>query len=348
MPIFLPIKYKFSHDFAFFLHDTLVETIVSGEKAGIFNVSLEWDSKLNPKNIESLSGEQLWSWLENNGYEWVTLLLSYKQATIALLSDFCHFVYEALHCSQKGKLTVAYSLLRKPFKENLFYLEWLLAEPADFIKKFCKDGPKSLDLSESITKDRKIEIIKAIIDSGSNPNWIPAEFLYDLRYKKGAPYGFESLWNQATHLITTFHAYTTDHQNFNFIFSDDDARLSQWEHFYSLVPLILYHAVNVIEALIKNIANRAHSDLDITDLRRNVGFILWVESIHYDEMGISLNQFKNIITENAIECPNCTKPIVFGKNNLKSLYSHGLVSCGSCNNKVNLLKPFLEAASERH
>ncbi len=204
MATFLPKQFQFSHDFAFFLHDLLVEGIVSGEQAGIFNVNVKWDSKLQADVIKGFSGEELWLWLEKNGYEWVNVSLAYKQIIIALLSDFCHFVYEALSCSIKGKLAVSFALLRKPFKENLLYLEWLLIDPKDFMHKFYYDGPKALDLSTALDKERKIHIIQAAIEKSIHVNWIPAEFLYELRYMKTASYGFEGLWNHATHLVTTF------------------------------------------------------------------------------------------------------------------------------------------------
>ena len=122
----LPSEFKIGHEFAFFLHDLLAQIVVEGEKANIFQVPVTFRSQADAEAIRDLSGEELWSWLQANRYEWVNLELSYKQLIVALLADFCQFVYEALRCSEKGKLAVTYTLLRKPFKDNLFYLEWLL------------------------------------------------------------------------------------------------------------------------------------------------------------------------------------------------------------------------------
>ena len=51
----------------------------------------------------------------------------------------------------EGELTVAYALLRKPLKDNLFYLEWMLADLPDFLGVFRSDGPDGL---ERTLKDR--------------------------------------------------------------------------------------------------------------------------------------------------------------------------------------------------
>ncbi|MCX5890834.1 MAG: hypothetical protein NTY36_15515, partial [Deltaproteobacteria bacterium] len=305
----------------------------------------KWDSKLHADVIKDLSGDDLWVWLETNGYEWVNISLAYKQVIIALLSDFCHFVYEALNCSVKAKLAVSFSLLRKPFKENLLYLEWLLIDPKDFMQRFYYEGPKALDLSTALDKERKIQIIQAAIEKSRLGNWIPTEFLYELRYMKAAPYGFEGLWNHATHLVTNFEQYRTSPQNFNFVFSNDDDRLAQWQHFYSFVPLILYHAIEVVDALIATIGERAYKQVDITNLRRDIGILLWENDIHFDdEYKISLSkEIRQIFNSEFMECPGCSNKIRFGKRNLVSLYRHGEISCGACRKKINLLEPHYEA-----
>jgi hypothetical protein len=43
-----------------------------------------------------------------------------------------------------------------------------------------------------------------------NKEFIPPEFVYELRYNKSVEYGLEKLWQQATHLITTFKNLETE------------------------------------------------------------------------------------------------------------------------------------------
>lgn len=136
MGYFLPEKYKFNHMYSFFLHDQLVDIIINGERKKKFNVKVKFDDRKLINQFKNLKGEKLYKWLRKNGFEDELGMLIFKQIYVAVLSDFCHFIHTALKCSEKGKLSVTYSLLRKPLKDHLFILEWLLANPNDFLKKF--------------------------------------------------------------------------------------------------------------------------------------------------------------------------------------------------------------------
>ncbi len=91
MPNLLPKEFQFSHEYAFFLHDILVEIIVSGEEARIFDVKFELNSELDMNTFNKLSGDELWNWLEVNGYNEVIKQMIYRQSIIALLSEFLSF-----------------------------------------------------------------------------------------------------------------------------------------------------------------------------------------------------------------------------------------------------------------
>ena len=335
MPDLLPDQFRFSHEFAFFLHDTLASLIVAGQKAGIFTVKVAFESPSEAEVFSRLSGEELWEWLENNGYEEIVSELAYKQVIVALLSDFCHFVYEALTCSQKGKLTVAYSLLRKPFKENLFYLEWLLADPEDFKRKYREEGASSLVLvgRESIPSERRLAIIQGAINKTRFPGWVSAEFIYDLRYSGDAYYGFDYLWNKATHLVTTFRAFRTEDENFNFVFSTREAHLDQWHHLYLLVPLLLYHTIEVVEPLIGTIADLQHFEADLNYMRRFAGFGLWIQDLHRgDELQSVLDRWNSL----NLRCPECARTIALDRLMLESMYRYGWAKCKACHRRFRL------------
>lgn len=73
----LPEEFRFSHNFCFFLHDQLVETLKAGEKAGIFDVQLAGEHPIP----ETLEGEHLFEWLTNTSRkpEFVSRLPSLPQ-----------------------------------------------------------------------------------------------------------------------------------------------------------------------------------------------------------------------------------------------------------------------------
>jgi len=330
----LPKQYHFSHQYCFFLHDLLADIIVSGERDGIFKVSFEMRDKRELEEISKRTGEELWIWLESNGYEDIVYHLTYRQICVALLSDLCHFVYEALECSIKGKLTVTYALLRKPFKENLFYLEWLLADPKDFFQRFHFDDIKNFALSEYrlITPKKKVEIIKHAKDKTKHGQWIASNFIYQLRYDKKVHYGMEQLWQKANHLITTFKFLETEERNFNFVFSDDTAHKSQWDYLYSFLPILLFHTLEIVQALIATFAKiKDEEEHNITELRTVIGFLLWVEkrprTIKMDNF---IEKIANSIEEAQLRCPKCKKRLTYKKQYLKLFCEEAAFKCRKC------------------
>jgi len=335
MPDLLPKTFDFSHDFAFFLHDILAHMVIQGEKEKIFNVEFKFSSKKDARKFEKLniSGESLWNWLDNNNYDWVTEQLAAKQCLVALLSDFCQYIYESLICSKKGKLSVAYSLLRKPLKDNLFYLEWLFADPNEFRDSFNLSNPDDFSLS-SISKEKKLHIITNAIKSSKHKKWLSPEFIYDLRYNKNVPYGFESLWNKATHLITNFKSYKTEPGNFNFIFSDNESKLSQWDHYYRLVPLLLFYTVEVINVLLFNLTDKKYEST-IDELRRLVGFFLWTHETTSDTKSKDiLKHARGIVKSFDLTCPLCKKNVSLIQKNLKTFFYNLGLTCRVCKTEI--------------
>lgn len=321
----LPQEFRFSHNFCFFLHDQLVATLKEGEEAKIFDAALISNHEL-PIGLEA---EALFEWLSDNGHRSVILDMYYRQITAALLADMLHFVYESLRCSAKGKLTVAFALLRKPLKENLFYLEWLLADPAEMLSAFEDEKPsaKSIKLLSDL---RKKEVIRLAAEKTSMGDWLDAEMIYDLRYNKRFSAGFEDLFQKANHLVTSFKALETEPANFNFVFSDDSAHLSQWNALYSYLPLLLLHAVEVIEALLQTFAKR-QDGIDLTHIRNAIGFAYWIDSGPHKHLGAeALNNMRSALLSEELLCPSCSAQIFNSEESMITLYNENTVCCSKC------------------
>jgi hypothetical protein len=335
---FLPNEYRISHEFAFYLHDLLANTVAAGEEMGIFDVRFRNKSPEDAAILSSLDGEDLWKWLDDNGYRRVTDELIYKRVIIALLADLCHFVYEALSCSAKCKLTVAYSLLRKPLKDNLFCLEWLLADPQGFIRTFRATPEKTA--SGSVSEDRKFAIIKGARAKTEWPDWISADLVHDLRYKKALSYGFEGLWNKAIHLVTTCKPYATEQMNFNFVFSGHESHLGQWNHFYTFVPLLLCHSVQVVDALLSNFTHRDDFKHSLGLARTLAGLALWADSIRPENERIpSAEIAREMMNDLQLDCPACSHKVKFNRRSLESLYRHGEFVCAHCRTRISIDAP---------
>lgn len=326
----LPEEFEFSHLFSFFLHDQLVETLKSAENADVFNSIIHFKDESHVSVVEGMSGEDFILWLEKNGYKEEVLILYYKQLCAALLSDFLHFIYESLKCSRKGKLTVAYALLRKPLKENLFYMEWLLARPGDFLERFEKENPDrfGLPFSKEQTESEHIAIITEAVEKTATGKWIEPEMLHELRFKKNSPISLEPLWQKANHLVTTFKHMETEECNLNFIFSDSDAHYSQWSGYYQFVPILLFHTVEVVEALIKRFARRENAELDIIPLRTVAGMMLYLEKPPWEsDMAGVISDFGAMLQEEGLSCPKCGLEFQFHQRNISLLYESGSLEC---------------------
>ncbi len=333
----LPAEFHFCHNYCFFLHDQLVETLISGEKAKIFNIQIKHRNKNEAREMGRHSGEALVTWLETHGYKNEVRKLFYKQICAALLSDFLHFIYEALQSSKKGKLTVAYALLRKPLKDNLFLLEWLLARPAEFFQRFEGQNPKRFQLPSNTKEQEQIAIIREAIKAIGQVEWIRAEFVHALRFKKNLPYGFEPLWQKANHLVTTFDFLETEPSNFNFVFSDKEARYSQWVGIYWFLPILLYHAVSVVEALLGKFAKRICHEVDIVPLRSTAGLLLCMQRPPIaDKLEEVQHLFKEHFENAGLKCPRCSASYVMNKRNLKQFYLTGSIKCRNGCGSLNL------------
>jgi hypothetical protein len=65
----LPTEFKFCYNYCFFLHDQLVETLISGEKAKIFHIRFKHKENSHSKAIAKLKGEEFIARMEANGYK---------------------------------------------------------------------------------------------------------------------------------------------------------------------------------------------------------------------------------------------------------------------------------------
>lgn len=159
----------------------------------------------------------------------------YKQITYGMVIDFCYFLQEALSCAKRGRIVVAYSLLRRPLVYNLIILLRMIYDES-FYNKFTQDSSydptvyKPEDLHNMLDEFDKEKILSSI--SGS--------IVYELIFNKDNPNSIINLSNRAIHPTTTRKWNLTGEMNFNFIFAikEDIVNLTN----------ILYHNILAIIA----------------------------------------------------------------------------------------------------
>jgi hypothetical protein len=128
----------FSHELAdaWQISDSLLrqiqETLAVAIEGDIFETAFDLRDEHEAAEFQRLTNEQVIDWLKTNGYVGEVVEITLKGIIRGVAIDLVEFATEALRCTIQGPLTVAIALLRKPLKENLFVLEWILADPEDY------------------------------------------------------------------------------------------------------------------------------------------------------------------------------------------------------------------------
>ena len=246
--ITLPEKYQSAHDLCFILHDIMTQIIVSGEKAKAFTTHV----KLSEEEIESISDEEhILDWLKkNNRVEDKNQIIS-STVLPAILSDMMHCIYEALSSASKGKMSVAYMLIRKPIQESLFVLEEMYLDRNAFVSNLENNQSR---LQPKITGglEGHEKRISQVLESLKFSEVLNSNYIAQLRYDKSSNDSFDGICNKAMHLFTGHRSIKTENSNINFIFSGVKGLPSQWKYFYSRLPYLLFYIYLVVEGSVHN------------------------------------------------------------------------------------------------
>lgn len=115
----LPVRLDHAHHLCFLIHDVMLELLRSGELVGAFTHQFP----LSEAESRSLNqAVDIFEWIDEVGRQPERAPILRAVIFPALLSDFLHFIYEALQAARKGKLAVAYALLRKPLQDDLRFV----------------------------------------------------------------------------------------------------------------------------------------------------------------------------------------------------------------------------------
>ena len=216
--VHVPEKHWKAHEFCFHLHDQIAHMLVEYDCAGIQHQVVNAFRKAVQGHEDQFENVDILEFMKGHG-----LTEQYQQHVVAhvamaLTSDMLHFLYEALHCFEKRKFTVGFALLRKPLKENLLYLAWVLADENDFIARFEKDVYQTLN---HVGPERRKQIYAGAIKRLALPTLFDADTLWAMIHSKQHVNGFEPACQSATHLITSAGPLLrTGDYSFNLIFEN--------------------------------------------------------------------------------------------------------------------------------
>lgn len=247
----LPEQFHEAYEFCFAAHDIVAQLLVSGMEQGIFVTNLTFHDEKDLIDFERAN--DLIDWLKKSGRIDDEADVLVTTAFPAVLSDMLHCIFEALEASRKGKLAVAYMLLRKPFQESLYLLESVVADKASFAKMIAEDpvGLRPQNAGGIDGHTRRVEKVLEVIGETSR---LDANYIARLRYDKTSRDSFDSICNKAMHLFTDHKAIKTESYNINFIFSQGDQILTQWAYLYSRLPYLMTYLVCLVEHIAERFA----------------------------------------------------------------------------------------------
>lgn len=332
----LPKRHHLSHNMCVIVHDLIVEIIKSPGLSKFFDTSIPISDDERELVDRLDKDNKILDWVQSKGRKDLVNQILGKNLPYFITSDLCNFVYESLSCAKKGKMSVAYSLLRKPITDELLLLEQLLIDSDDFLERFYHIGSTAdYDPSHKTVGAKRVnEIIAGSLNLF--PPYFPfsLDVLYQIRYDKLINTGFNSLTNQALHIVTTDKRYGTEKQNLNFIFSMPKDYRRYWEHYYYFVPYVLAYVSGVVDRIAFRMLGMNEATLMMRDFRRHVGLSFCLESTH--KKIYSKTYYKILGQAMATKCKKCKTNNEFVKEDFKLFAEVGEFVCSKCFRLLNV------------
>ncbi|MES2927014.1 MAG: hypothetical protein V4843_09360 [Pseudomonadota bacterium] len=320
----LPPKYWKAHEFCFHLHDQMVQLLIQYEESGAHNLVLDAirralaDSGVTHFDVDPL---QL---LKERDLVQPYRHLIVSHLTLGLTSDMLHFIFEALTCFEKRKFAVGFALLRKPLKENLLFLSWLLADEDDFITRFESNTSSTMN---GVQPERRVEILSAAVSRLAVKDAFAGDFLNDLIFSKSHERSFEPLWQRASHLVTSQGSQLrTEDLNINFIFHD--ARSDHlFELLYENLPYLLLYAVQVsLECFAK--ISRSNEQTASHLVLSTLGCF---EALFANGRDKPVTKLLSESLRPFLKCVHCKAPLRLHRANAAQMYLRETLTCNRCN-----------------
>jgi hypothetical protein len=324
----IPARERLRHEYCFFLHDECVRALVEYEKAKANLVEVKFPSELTSDNFKKIAATDPIEALRATGYPDEARKVIVNQITMAMVSDCMHHLYESLRCFEKRKFVVAFNLLRKPLKDNLLYLSWMLGDPDGFYTEFTSGNPERL--SQKMLGNVRKEIFARAIAKTQIRALMNPDLLVELLYDRQSPAGFEELFQHAVHLVTIERVeLRTAPENFNFIFkSPHEDDLYHW--LYGRLPYVLLFLTHVIMGLFDNMRKMDRAARDGIYVRSALGYQLVAEV----DVASVLNDLQPLADH--VGCENCGAKLRITPHNAAKIVLTQSYRCASCKTKNGL------------
>lgn len=322
----IPPRFVAHHEFCFYLHDMMLNLLTEVERLKIRSGNFE----ISPSYQDIINGdsEDFLDFLLKSEQRDKASRMLLNHVLVALVSDLLNFVYEGLIALSKRKFSVGVTLLRKPFKENLLHLAWMLADTAEYFEKF-EVSPAKLMESRQIDREIRIKIIKGAIEKCVIKDGFDAEIIEKIIYDKDYDAGLASLFDKATHLVTGARAIKTEPLNLNFIFKDPRDN-DIFESVYISISLILMYAFAIFSSELEKVTS---IDTAYVRLRLSVVFMVY-ESLYLKGPPRGYKTLERALG-GLLKCPVCKSQYKAKKATVPRLLIAERFVCPNCSSDVS-------------
>jgi hypothetical protein len=331
----LPKKFHAINDLCAVIYDQLTEIYKLSNYKPLLKTALS--SEDSKKFIEDQKENpiHILDWLKEHALDEELEIMLTKHLTLSIVSDLINFIFESMYCAKRGKMTVAYALIRKPFTDELLILEQLLVNREEFVKKFFHIGnPDEYDPSSQ--KIDKMAIITAAVEKIRTNHLYSAEIIYKSRYDKTFEAGLNGISNQALHIVTRDKSYKTLEQNLNFVFSQKDDFNRYYENYYYIVPQLLIYTVSVIDGIIFNILTDKDNQAlkTVKEFRRIIAYLFFTEYSKISPKRRNDKLFDRLSNLLDLTCSKCKYKNKLNRADFKLFLDAELFICSKCFNNL--------------
>lgn len=179
----------------------------------------------------------------------------YKQITYGMIIDFCYYMQEAFSCARRGRISVAFSLLRRPLVYNLIILLRMIYDN-HFYEKFTLDS----SYDPTVYKPEELKMMLKEFDEVKIMSPINCDIIFNLIFDKNNPTSIINLSNRAIHPTTTRKWNKTGELNFNFIFAVKEDVTALIDTFYRNILAILAFYFELFNIIISPYIPKEHVD----------------------------------------------------------------------------------------
>lgn len=237
----LPKKFHSKHDFCVGLINEIEKFVIEEEYIALKVQTINIQGK-----SEILKDEHILDYLLRIGEKDAHDKHLKNHIIYGLLIDILYFLKEALSASTKQRMTVSFSLIRKPFVYDLIVLLRVFFT-SDFLEEF--NSNEKLD-STKISNEDLLELLE-LSTSTLLTKSIKSKDIFDFVFNQEMPNSIINISNKALHRSTTRNKQNlTGIQNLNFIFSNIEDIEDQWDFFYKRLSVLLIYLVEVCDFII--------------------------------------------------------------------------------------------------